>query len=140
MPSTSGSRSMEISLWPFGTSSLSYVLKSRLVLVSHLLASTVASSGRNSQHSVNGCSTNTPERSCSELQVNLLSISVSERINTSNVLPWLLNRIAPYRYSLTWTCHLLYGRTTNTGLYRFMSGLRYPLTCYFDQQCYQPVQ
>jgi hypothetical protein len=93
----------------------------RFVVLSDLLTSTAASNGRNSVHSVNGCSTNTLEHSCSEPQATLLSISVLERINTSNVLPWLLNQTAPYRYSLTWTCRSLYGPITNTGLsHRFL--------------------
>jgi len=113
----------------------------RFILTSDLSTSTAALNGRNLAHSANGCSTSTPEHSCSGLQVILLSISVSERINTSNVLPCLLNRTAPYRYSLTWTCRSLYGPTTNTGLsYRFVLGRPCILTCCFDQQCYQPVQ
>jgi len=81
-------------------------------------------------HSVNGCLTNIPGRSCSELQATLLSTSVLERINTSSALPWLLNRTALYRYSPTWTYLSLYDPTTNTGLpYCFLLGRRRTLTC-----------
>ena len=105
----------------------------RFVLISDLRVSTAALNGRNSAHSVNECSTSTPEHSCSGLEAILLSISVSERINTFNVLPCLLNRTAVYRYSLTWTCRLLYGPTTNTGLScRLVLGQPCTLTCYFN--------
>lgn len=53
---------------------------------SNIPTSTVGSSGRNSAHFVNGCSTSIPELSCSEVRAKLLSISVSERINTSSAL------------------------------------------------------
>jgi len=62
-------------------------LRPRFAVMSDSPISIAALSGRNSAHSVNGCLTNTPEHSCSEMQVTLLSISVLERINTSNVLP-----------------------------------------------------
>ena len=113
----------------------------RFVLTFDLSTSTAALNGRNSVHSVNGCSTSTLEHSCSGLQVILLSISVSERFNTSNVLPCLLNRTAPYRYSLTWRCRPLYGLTTSTGLsYCSVSSGSCVLTCCFDQQRHQPIQ
>ena len=116
-------------------------LGSEFVSMSDLPTSTAALSGRSLVHSVNGCSTNTPEHSCSELQATLLSISDLERINTYNVLPWLLNQTAPYPYSLTWTCRPLYGPTTSTGLsYSPLLGEQCILICCFARQCYQPVQ
>lgn len=109
-------------------------LGTRFVVISDLFTSTVALNGRNLVPSVNGCSTNTPERSCSEPQATLLSISVSERINTSSVLPWFLNPTVPYRYSPTWTRRSLYDHIMNTGPSgRFLSGWRCILTRYFDQ-------
>lgn len=136
---------MEVSPWPYGINSSLYVLRFPLTLglflTPDLPTSTAVLNGRNSAHFVSGCSTSTLEHSYSGLQAILLSISVSERINTSNALPYLLNRTGPYRYSLTWTCRSLYGPTTNTGLsHRFVLGRLCILTCCFDQQRYQPVQ